>query len=102
MTKSWCHILVVSKIQSILLLNAYIFFVSSFAHFCGGSAIAENYILTAAHCVVDMKINRLWVSIGDHDTRKLDDQEKIIKADKIIIHSKYKPTNFFNDIGILI
>ena len=83
-------------------MNVYLFYVSSFAHFCGGSAIAENYILTAAHCVVDMKINRLWVSIGDHDTRKLDDQEKIIKADKIIIHSKYKPTNFFNDIGILI
>ena len=63
--------------------------------------MAENYILTAAHCVVDMKIARLWVSIGDHDTRVLDTSEKIIQADKIIIHSKYNPNNFLNDIGKL-
>ena len=67
--------------------------------FCGGSIITKNHILTAAHCVVDMKIGRLWVSIGDHDTRVLDTNEKIIQADKIIIHVRYNPKNFQNDIG---
>ena len=46
-----------------------------------------------------MKIQRLWVSIGDHDTRIYDTNEKIIQADKIIIHIRYNPKNFQNDIG---
>ena len=62
--------------------------------------MSDIYILTAAHCVVDMKIQRLWASIGDHDTRILDKNEKIIQADKIIIHIRYNPKNFQNDIGM--
>ena len=50
--------------------------------------------------MVDVNIKKLWVSIGDHDTRIMDTNEKIIQADKIIIHSKYDAKdNNHNDIG---
>ena len=50
--------------------------------------------------MVDVKIKRLYVSIGDHDTSKRDEHERIIQAEKIIIHLEYNPNNFRNDIGM--
>lgn len=50
--------------------------------------------------MVDVKIKRLYVSIGDHDTSKRDDHERVIQAEKIIIHLEYNPNNFQNDIGM--
>ena len=47
----------------------------------------------------DIKIHRLWVSVGDHSNRKQDSHEKIIQAAKIIIHPEYNYNNFHNDIG---
>ena len=50
----------------------------------------------------DFDVNKLWVSMGDHDTRVLDTNEKFIQAEKIIIHHNYEPRNFqHNDIGNL-
>ena len=46
-----------------------------------------------------MKIYKLWVSVGDHDARRQDSHERVIQADKIIIHKYYNPNNFHNDIG---
>ena len=40
------------------------------------------------------------MSIGDHDTSKRDEHERVIQAEKIIIHLEYNPNNFRNDIGM--
>jgi hypothetical protein len=55
-------------------LNEYPWMVSlqlSGSHFCGGSLIAENWVLTAAHCLefgnVPDFLARLTISIADHN-----------------------------------
>ena len=50
----------------------------------------------------DFDVNKLWVSMGEHDTGVLDTNEKFIQAEKIIIHHNYEPRNSqHNDIGNL-
>nr|XP_034195401.1 chymotrypsin-2-like [Osmia lignaria] len=71
---------------------------SSF-HFCGGSVLNENYVITAAHCVEGKTAASIKVIAG---TINLAAQKSEYNVKKIIIHEKYDEADSWkNDIALL-
>lgn len=68
------------------------------AHFCGGSVVAANWIVTAAHCVTRLSADKVLVVAGSH-TLQPGLPRYVVK--RIIVHPAFAPATVDRDIALL-
>ncbi|XP_074511030.1 trypsin-1-like [Sebastes fasciatus] len=66
-------------------------------HFCGGSLVNENWVVSAAHCYK----SRVEVRMGEHNIKFTEGSEQFIRSSRVIRHPNYSSYNINNDIMLI-
>ncbi|XP_076373137.1 serine protease 42-like [Tachypleus tridentatus] len=72
-------------------------------HFCGGTILAQRWIMTAGHCVNRYSAHQLMIRVGEHQLSRVENHAtQDIPVKENIVHPNYSiPIRHFNDIALL-
>lgn len=70
-------------------------------HFCGGSLVGDNWVVTAAHCFQGQTTSGIQAVLGEDSLSTSSPNQVSRSLAQIIIHPDYNPSTFDNDICLL-
>ncbi|XP_037898803.1 chymotrypsin-1-like [Glossina fuscipes] len=68
-------------------------------HFCGGAIIDKSWIITASHCVVRQKAEKIKILTGTQELKNCTGRYYFV--DRIIKHCSYNNPAYANDIALI-
>ncbi|KAK3871910.1 hypothetical protein Pcinc_022974 [Petrolisthes cinctipes] len=68
---------------------------------CGGSILAEDLVVTAAHCVDGLSINSFVVTVGNYNSNYFENLEEEFYVERRVIHEHFNRSSLNNDIALL-
>jgi len=75
---------------------------STNSHFCGGSIINANWIVSAAHCCAGETPAIMSIVIGDHTRNDNSNTvRKTLRVERIVSHPQYNSRTLVNDICLI-
>lgn len=68
---------------------------------CGAALIAENWVVTASHCLIKTNPSDLLIKFGSDDIAEESDLVVKRGASKLILHEQFSTVTFANDIALI-